>query len=51
MFESTNPMKNTQGMKASSGEKPIEYLEEQRVPKSLAAMIVGMKMESDRETN
>ena len=53
-FESTNPLKNTtntQGMKASLGQNPMECTEELRVPKSLAAMIVDMKMESDRKTN
>ena len=51
VFESTNPMKNTTRMKPSLGPDPMEYTEEQHVPKSLAAMVGDRKIESDRKTN
>jgi len=54
VFESTNPMKNTTRMKPSFGNMgadPMACTEEQRVPKSLAAMVGDRKVDSDRKTN
>jgi hypothetical protein len=44
-------MKNTTRMKPSLGPDPMECTEEQRVPKSLAAIVGDRKIDSDRKTN